>query len=124
VQLTDGDFEDQMPAWSPDGSTVVFVSARDAQCRPLLGRRTLEAVAYLVALAAQLLDLALGRPHFGIQAQQLIEIEMDILVRDRPGDDVPIVPDEIHAEHRCAFIQSRTLCLGSAPGPSQNDSAA
>ncbi len=28
VQLTDGDFEDQMPAWSPDGSTLVFVSAR------------------------------------------------------------------------------------------------
>ena len=28
VQLTDGDFEDHSPSWSPDGSTVAFVSAR------------------------------------------------------------------------------------------------
>ncbi len=30
VQLTDGDAEDQMPAWSPDGATIAFVSARHA----------------------------------------------------------------------------------------------
>jgi dipeptidyl aminopeptidase/acylaminoacyl peptidase len=29
TQLTDGDFEDQMPAWSPDGSAIAFVSSRD-----------------------------------------------------------------------------------------------
>jgi dipeptidyl aminopeptidase/acylaminoacyl peptidase len=28
VQLTDGDFEDTGPAWSPDGATLAFVSAR------------------------------------------------------------------------------------------------
>ncbi len=28
VQLTDGDFEDHSPSWSPDGSTIAFVSAR------------------------------------------------------------------------------------------------
>jgi len=28
VQLTDGDAEDQMPAWSPDGTTIAFMSAR------------------------------------------------------------------------------------------------
>lgn len=28
VQLTDGDFEDHSPAWSPDGRTLAFVSAR------------------------------------------------------------------------------------------------
>lgn len=28
VQLTDGDAEDESPAWSPDGSTIAFVSAR------------------------------------------------------------------------------------------------
>jgi len=27
-QVTDGDFEDSSPAWSPDGSTIAFVSAR------------------------------------------------------------------------------------------------
>jgi len=29
VQLTDGDFEDTGPAWSPDGATLAFVSARE-----------------------------------------------------------------------------------------------
>jgi dipeptidyl aminopeptidase/acylaminoacyl peptidase len=29
TQLTDGDFDDQMPAWSPDGATIAFASARD-----------------------------------------------------------------------------------------------
>jgi dipeptidyl aminopeptidase/acylaminoacyl peptidase len=29
VQLTDGDFEDSGPAWSPDGATLAFVSARE-----------------------------------------------------------------------------------------------
>ncbi len=28
VQLTDGDYDDSSPAWSPDGSRLVFVSAR------------------------------------------------------------------------------------------------
>ncbi len=28
VQLTDGDYEDRSPSWSPDGSTIAFVSAR------------------------------------------------------------------------------------------------
>ena len=28
VQLTDGDYEDHSPSWSPDGATVAFVSAR------------------------------------------------------------------------------------------------
>lgn len=28
VQLTDGDYEDTSPAWSPDGATLAFVSAR------------------------------------------------------------------------------------------------
>ena len=28
VQLTDGDYEDHSPCWSPDGGTVAFVSAR------------------------------------------------------------------------------------------------
>ena len=28
VQLTDGDYEDHSPSWSPDGSTIAFVSAR------------------------------------------------------------------------------------------------
>ncbi len=27
-QLTDGDFEDHSPSWSPDGSTIAFISAR------------------------------------------------------------------------------------------------
>ena len=30
AQLTDGDFEDSAPAWSPDGGTLAFVSARQA----------------------------------------------------------------------------------------------
>ena len=30
VQLTDGDYEDHSPSWSPDGSTIAFVSARHA----------------------------------------------------------------------------------------------
>jgi len=30
VQLTHGDFEDHGPAWSPDGSTLAFISARHA----------------------------------------------------------------------------------------------
>ena len=28
VQLTDGDYEDHSPSWSPDGSTIAFISAR------------------------------------------------------------------------------------------------
>jgi dipeptidyl aminopeptidase/acylaminoacyl peptidase len=28
IQLTSGDYEDEHPAWSPDGSTIAFVSAR------------------------------------------------------------------------------------------------
>ena len=29
LQLTDGDFEDDSPAWSPDSSTIAFASGRD-----------------------------------------------------------------------------------------------
>jgi len=29
IQLTDGDFEDTGPMWSPDGATLAFVSARE-----------------------------------------------------------------------------------------------
>jgi dipeptidyl aminopeptidase/acylaminoacyl peptidase len=28
LQLTDGDYEDHSPSWSPDGSTIAFISAR------------------------------------------------------------------------------------------------
>ena len=44
-QLTDGDFEDDGPAWSPDGSRIAFASARDDDWdtvddpRPLRRRR-------------------------------------------------------------------------------------
>ena len=45
VQLTDGDYEDCSPAWSPDGATIAFVSARhedwdtESGHRHLPGRR-------------------------------------------------------------------------------------
>jgi len=32
AQVTDGDWDDSQPAWSPDGTQLVFVSAREPEC--------------------------------------------------------------------------------------------
>ena len=54
-----------------------------AERRPFLGRGALEAVADRVALGAQRIDPRLQRPHLAVEREQGVEIERDILSRDR-----------------------------------------
>jgi dipeptidyl aminopeptidase/acylaminoacyl peptidase len=66
VQITAGDFEDTAPAWSPDGSTIAFVSARHDDW-----------------------DVELASDVYLIDAPDLDALDLDAPERDTPERDTP-----------------------------------
>ncbi len=66
-----------------------------------LGRSALEAGADRIALGPQRLDLGLEPAHLAVEAEQLVEIEIDALVANRLVDRRAIGLDEIQSQHGC-----------------------
>ena len=92
--------------------------------RLLLRRRILEARTDGIPLGAQPIDFRLAGAHFGVERQHRVQIEIDVLDRDRALDRLAIGSDEIQAQHgRCLAEVSRSATAGNGRGSRAADRA-